>query len=774
MASSARIDELKKKFDENPRRYFAPLANEFRKAGDVSQAILICEEFLPAQPGHMSGHIVYGQALYESNRLDEARATFETALDLDPENVIALRHLGDIASTQGDSGAAKVWYWRVLDADPRNEEIQALIASLPAEQGIEPTTASAAPREPFRESHPAPVAPAPGLHTPAESMRAQPSTAFEMDAPSYAPSNGGNQHPELLDLTLEDTPAEPSNALGTEEPAREVTAAELDAATSLHVPLSEFSLEGMESESETDSLMPAITAAPEGLESVEFVPPESATGDSLELDESFEAGIDSFAVPPVRYGSLPGLESSGSEQNAHGQSSTDATPLDIEGGLIPERDEPFAIDDPSAYDASDPAAWAPVSDAPIELPPSVIAAEAELIERGESPGPADFVDPSLDERQPDEREQLTPSFDERAVSFEEITRDDRAANAPVHDDVMIDPNAAMNDDAAINEDATIDPDVSAFPEWEAALAAAEPAPVQEGAPAPVEQHEAQGTAASLDEEEYDDGTSLLARRPFVTETMAELYVKQGFREEALSVYRQLLDASPDDERLRARVADLETVPTATTDNGPNVRDFFARLASRVPGAGEVAETPPSNDDFAADDDVSADEQFASFDQLATNDQFASNDDFASFDAIEAPTTGVAQETQALESASGSIDALFGSDTRADATDSTSSALAEAFAPESNVPPLSGRPARAATGELSLESVFRDGAQGGARRSQSFSFDQFFAEGAVANSESAARPTPRQAPEIPPPGEPAERGADDIEQFNAWLQSLKQR
>ena len=28
MASSDRIDELRKKFEENPRRYFAPLANE--------------------------------------------------------------------------------------------------------------------------------------------------------------------------------------------------------------------------------------------------------------------------------------------------------------------------------------------------------------------------------------------------------------------------------------------------------------------------------------------------------------------------------------------------------------------------------------------------------------------------------------------------------------------------------------------------------------------------------------------------------------------------
>src|SRR4051812_12287697 len=130
MATSARIDELRKKFEENPRRYFAPLANEYRKAGDPERAVGICEEYLPQQPGHMSGHIVYGQALYELGRYDEARQVFETALSLDPENLIALRHLGDIARTGGDHHSARVWYQRVLEADPRNEEIAQLMMTL--------------------------------------------------------------------------------------------------------------------------------------------------------------------------------------------------------------------------------------------------------------------------------------------------------------------------------------------------------------------------------------------------------------------------------------------------------------------------------------------------------------------------------------------------------------------------------------------------------------------------------------------------------------------
>src|SRR5258708_13394118 len=93
MQSSPRIDELKQKFHENPRRYFAPLANEYRKAGDPEQAIAICRAHLAQQPGHMSGHVVYGQALYDAGRIDESRGVFHHAPAPHPETPILLRHL---------------------------------------------------------------------------------------------------------------------------------------------------------------------------------------------------------------------------------------------------------------------------------------------------------------------------------------------------------------------------------------------------------------------------------------------------------------------------------------------------------------------------------------------------------------------------------------------------------------------------------------------------------------------------------------------------------
>ncbi len=130
MQGSARIDELRQKFHENPRRYFAPLANEYRKAGDPEQAIAICRAHLAQQPAHMSGHVVYAQALYDAGRVDESRVVFEKALSLDPDNAIVLRQLGDISRQKGDAPEARHWYTRALDTDPHNREIAAYIAEL--------------------------------------------------------------------------------------------------------------------------------------------------------------------------------------------------------------------------------------------------------------------------------------------------------------------------------------------------------------------------------------------------------------------------------------------------------------------------------------------------------------------------------------------------------------------------------------------------------------------------------------------------------------------
>ena len=141
----------------------AAIHNEYRKAGDLAQAIAICRQHLADQPGHMSGHIVYGQALFENKDFGEAHAVFEAALALDPENLIALRHLGDIARDRGEFATARTWYQRVLDADPRNEDIAAQM-TLVAEAG----------RRRRRSPRPRPLQPLPHRPPPPRRRRSPP------------------------------------------------------------------------------------------------------------------------------------------------------------------------------------------------------------------------------------------------------------------------------------------------------------------------------------------------------------------------------------------------------------------------------------------------------------------------------------------------------------------------------------------------------------------------------------------------------------------------
>jgi hypothetical protein len=277
-------------------------------------------------------------------------------------------------------------------------------------------------------------------------------------------------------------------------------------------------------------------------------------------------------------------------------------------------------------------------------------------------------------------------------------------------------------------------------------------------------------------------------QPFVTETMAELYVKQGFREQALDVYKLLLAASPESERLKERVAELQQ--RDEVDAGPNVREFFARIAARRPGEEGAASVLPANDDFAS---------FDSFETIPDSSSGASGAAAPTQPRADSDAPEVAPELQGLpmlddgpspereapspqpqadahpDAGNGSIDALFGERSVNHADASAASALAQAFSGEQkDSPAISGRPARAAAGELSLDSVFRDGGARPPRSAQSFSFDQFFSESAASEPSATPGPAPTPSQGIGAQPEPAERNADDIEQFNSWLQGLKQK
>src|SRR5207253_8808399 len=98
-----------------------------------------------------------------------------------------------------------------------------------------------------------------------------------------------------------------------------------------------------------------------------------------------------------------------------------------------------------------------------------------------------------------------------------------------------------------------------------------PAPAAQWAPAaPVGGGAVPATPAAVtlsDDDGAADTAALSRAEPVVTETMAELYLRQGHPDEALRVYQALLAQRPGDPRLRARVDGLASGESGARGHG---------------------------------------------------------------------------------------------------------------------------------------------------------------------------------------------------------------
>lgn len=156
----SRLDELKKVLTRDPAsRQFLALADEYRRQGQVKEAIEVLERGLAQNPAAVAGHVALGRLLHQTGRVDDALASFQAALRLDPQNLVALRQTADLYLAKGDKIEAikKLKLFRGLS--PGDREVNDLIGQLAEELG-----ALAAPRPPTlppSEAFPAAPAPAP-------------------------------------------------------------------------------------------------------------------------------------------------------------------------------------------------------------------------------------------------------------------------------------------------------------------------------------------------------------------------------------------------------------------------------------------------------------------------------------------------------------------------------------------------------------------------------------------------------------------------------------
>jgi tetratricopeptide (TPR) repeat protein len=144
------IERLTELYEKDPTsRVFAPLADAYRKSRLYDEAVDILKKGLEFHPDYVSAHLVLARCYREKNMLQLAKGSFERVLELDQQNVIALRLLGDILQSTDDMKGALSRYHDVLAIDPGNSEVQELVsrleATMPAEQrsDVEPIEPSA-------------------------------------------------------------------------------------------------------------------------------------------------------------------------------------------------------------------------------------------------------------------------------------------------------------------------------------------------------------------------------------------------------------------------------------------------------------------------------------------------------------------------------------------------------------------------------------------------------------------------------------------------------
>jgi len=77
VAYTSELDKLEARFQQNPKgRNFAPLADAYRKAGLIDNAIGLCQEGLKLHPDYVSAYIVYARCLVDKK--DDASGAFDT------------------------------------------------------------------------------------------------------------------------------------------------------------------------------------------------------------------------------------------------------------------------------------------------------------------------------------------------------------------------------------------------------------------------------------------------------------------------------------------------------------------------------------------------------------------------------------------------------------------------------------------------------------------------------------------------------------------------
>src|SRR6267142_2600127 len=131
MPDNLRIDDLRRRVQKDPASIaFAQLAEELRRAGQYEESVETCRTGLARHPGYLSARVTLGRALIELNQLEEAQAELGHVLKNAPENLAAIRGLGEIHHRRGELTEALAQYRAALALARNDPDLEETVAQL--------------------------------------------------------------------------------------------------------------------------------------------------------------------------------------------------------------------------------------------------------------------------------------------------------------------------------------------------------------------------------------------------------------------------------------------------------------------------------------------------------------------------------------------------------------------------------------------------------------------------------------------------------------------
>ncbi|GEM_PF-548372 len=608
MASPGEIEKLERRWLENMQGLtFAPLAEAYRKAGRLEEAFQTLELGLAHHPDYVPAHIVRGRCALAAGDDTVAASAFALVLSFDSLNLIALRGLAEISLRSGRPQEAVLHLRRLLEVDPTDVEATTRLAELQA------------------KASPAPAA---DVAPPPVSDYAPPSSSSDFLSSDPAPGetifpprdlNEGTGAPEISDdrfsLGDADDEADPVDLhideRWSDPGARNEFALANDSETLSALPEMADSLDRAGDSESPDVSLPSIeidvVPTLKDLTEEEDGPTESGAqtewaslagltiheseGDSegpveAETPDSEVPG-DDLGEPTVRLldsaDTLPAnpwtpaeLPTSAPEETVSSAEDGDVADTEMalpdaeDSGAREFRDEGEELETwpdgpPAVSQATSPSdPWMTAGEADLEARSGPRESEPASLDGGASSGwmsdgaGSDETLESIGGETPRETTGM-PSAGEVSLTVPEGPQDTEGNACPDE-----------SDERAFDEPASADvsPEASAEP-WQRST---------DTAPAPDIASPAEGEG---DEEGEEDAL-------VVTESMAEIFLRQGHDELALAVYTELARRDPGNVRLQEAISRL--APTSDVDEAtPTVEAVPARFAASSTGGESLGE-----------------------------------------------------------------------------------------------------------------------------------------------------------------------------------------